>query len=862
MAKRDNSIRILQAENQRLQNDVLRLKSGHLGRQITPDMMAPDNTPPYNELLQEIQNAFYKKQPFLGRNQRELEQVRNSVDMVRSTFDYNNSRKAVMELGRDMEVAIRELLNSRPLSGSRVEASPERLSRTFLDQSNVQKPTEEEERIEIINGVPTKVRIIRRTPERASPSKVVLPPTQVAYERVQTQPPAQIARQPESAPPSPALQTELIMLQQKNRELETKLARAIEDLNQREKSRSDVMRLNTIYDKQTIEIDDLKRQVSMLLAKLNERDSNRSKNVAENEKAKEEAREEIKRLREQLIELTHKSREELHVLQVQLRGKDATIQDLEDKLHSKTAEAEDNGSRLLQREAELKDAQRQMTSEMYRQIEAANRAVMLEDSEKEWRERADRAEDKAFQMESEAKMLQARVHELESRVREAAVGDPVKDGRIWQLEAQVAALRKELQETKARLDKAEREHQAEKLRLLSEFDSNMKQQERSITSRYEDQIRELQRQLKNEKLEQQTLLDKLSQAQKSFEQVDAAHKKRITELENELRALQAKYADKQSADISQLMKEHADKIQKIEKENQEEKRKLLEKLKSLEEETKANNLAALEPIRKAQSENELLRSKLRDLEAALNQKPKDSDKAEKLSTEVEDLRNKIKNLERNEADLIDELADARAALKTVQYANINTPRDSVKMTPSQYDELVRLRRQLRSLKDDYVQLLEASDATQETMRVYIQSLRTMFNKQLECYPVGTVPNLLDKLRKAEKDLQESRSREAPRDSNQKQSQRTQSPMRPDRNGQKHQVIDTYYDPETGKNFCAECIQRSDHKKAVRFEGASERDQAYINELKEHVEALQDELKKRDMAIENLRRGNQSPPHYQ
>ena len=793
-----------------MHNDILRMKSGQLGRNLTQETTSHENKYPYLELLQEIQNAFYKRQPSLGKHQKELEQVRNSVDMVRSTYDFANSRSAVMELGKDMENAIRELINSRPSVAPTEVSSPARLSRTFIEQSTVRREhTEEEERIEVINGVPTKVRIIRRTPEKPSPTKVVVPPT-FAFDRGNTQQTPLPQNPPDYVNPQPSNQLEIIQLRQKNKDLEDKLARTLEDIANRDRSRGDVMRLNTIYDKQTIEIDDLKRQVSILMTKLNEKDSYKQRATAEEERSKEEAREEIRKLRQQIIELTHKNREEVHMIQVQVKSKEEVIHELQGKLRMRDEQVEEVNRKALHRETDMKDAQKQLTAEMYKQIEVANRIILLEEAEKDAKRRAEQAEDKAFEMEGELKRAQMRIQDLESRIRNLSLGDPSKDARMRQLESQVSTLRQELLDAEHKLERQDREFQAEKLKMISDFDSKIRQQDKSNSNRSEDLIRDLQNQLKTERSAKQNLSDKLNQAEKDLNDAKISYEKRIFDLEDQLKAAEAQN----------------------------------ESLKLKERQRDSQDMAA----RAQQAEREQI--------AIQKAKPIEPEKAS--PKEIEELNSRIRYLEKNEADLIDELVNARTALKTAQAEMLQSARTPRSLPRYYLEEIARLRRQIGRLKEDYRQAVEASDVSQETVRVYIQSLRSMFANQLECYPSGTVPNLLDKLRRAEKDAQMNHRRDSSRESNTRNSQVGFSPTRSERSLQKPHVIDAYYDAEKGLTFCSACMRKEEQKKMVRFDDTAELNDALIKELKEHVDSLQEELRRKDHIIESLRFSGQSP----
>lgn len=626
-------------------------------------------------------------------------------------------------------------------------------------QSNIS----EEERMEIINGIPMKVRIIRRSPEKHSPNKVVIPQTQTIQQSSEPQnqgppslPPNFLQAYPVQNAPS---SSELESLKAKIRDLEEKLKGSQQELSQKEKGRADVLKLNKIYDQQTNEIDELRRQVALLTSKLSNRDEMRSRAADDLEREAESMRSDIRKLRQQVIDLTHRHREELHLAEIRHREEAQRVSELEKQLAFRDADLKELESRAFQKELDIKALQRQATDEIQKQLELTNRIVQLEESEKAAKKKATEAEDKYFEQESEVNRLQNKIKELSNRIK------AYEDSKASHREAQ---------------DK------------------------------------------------QQRLQEELSRLKKSHESELADFKQELNEIKEKLKKCQKELQEAKSKNTTTELQEEIDNLKRKEK-------KLV---RDLESERKINE----------QKENDLneLRLKLRNAKKDLA----DMKNQPTLPTEnIEALKLRIEDYEKNESELIQELVALKSALRASQMANINQSNTSPRVPRYILDELQSLRYQLRSLQVEHQDTIEEVDASQSTMRAYIQSLKSMFDDQVECYPVGTVASLLRKLKRLEQDS----GRPAGQDRPMAHNRLVTSQLTPDN---KPQVIDTYYDQSTGQSFCSSCMNKSMAKKTARFDDDADNGRLMARE----IDRLEEIIEKKDHDIERLRQSqfNQSP----
>jgi hypothetical protein len=338
------------------------------------------------KLIEEIQGAFFDRQPNKADFEDELRVVKDAAERLKDGDKGQNEYTDTLRLGRDMEHTIRRLLvkaaanaNIELLKPPERDTSPPQnvpvieMPATPAKREYVGPPLSEDEKIVLINGVPTKVKVVRRYVESHTSTTTFLPPTQMVerlsypgpsfaplamprmsqastpiishpletpskpqptntmpsnprntpfiqaptfnYPSINsTKPPQQPQPEPQPATPPPPVELSpnpsLQELTDKNLELEAKIKSLMQELLLRDKWRPDVIKMSKVYEELTMTIDALKEDIFKLKSQLSEANSNLGRSQQINKSLMDEIEGLRRNSKDQLKELENAKRKE------------------------------------------------------------------------------------------------------------------------------------------------------------------------------------------------------------------------------------------------------------------------------------------------------------------------------------------------------------------------------------------------------------------------------------------------------------------------------------------------------------------------------------------------------------------------
>ena len=733
----------LEEENRRLIEEA--------NKQQQMPMMKPANL---TKLFDEIQNSFHNQQYNKGRYERDLNNISNLVESAKFAKNPSEESKRIEDLSREMQQLIRRLLSGpqelsdsapsffKPSQSDLTLNSPTKATYTqpmLLADSPTQQVTEEE-RIEMINGVPTKVRVIRRRSESPSPTRLVLPPTQSIDRNPLPQQPQTIIRYSQNSSPnnppyssSPQMaelsKSDIENLRIRNRDLESRVDKLSKEILERDKGRADIVKLNGVYEDNRKTIDSLKEQVQQLrlqiteMQNINDRVNNDNRRLLVELESLRKRELELKRTIEQMK--AEASQVQLEKLQRELRQANADKEELKESLKLLQDEVVKWGKKYSDLNDEFVTSTR-MADDKQRESQRRIDDLIRDSSQKEWKlkdsenksreaerklreeEEKSRASDRRIlemkssldDYEETVTRLEKRINELANRLQDSAVIEnerdrllrernslardlqdaknaiELKDSKITELETRLRD-----RNSKSAEDEIEKFGLAKKNRDLEVEVEALKKK----ISDLQTQVSQLSAKLRESEGNEDALLKRVKELQaESYNLIDASNKK---DLEIQMLSQQLKGA-------TALVSEKDQEIQRLSlmiknKPTTTSKSTLIQEQKPLTS-NKATATAAPEVV-KLQAPPQLPQTS--------PELDKLKDERDRLEQTNADLLARIDLLERNETDLIEELVSAKAAAKSRE-----SETTAKKLSTSPKPLSPQVLRELRYLLDDVRQI--------------------------------------------------------------------------------------------------------------------------------------------------------------